>query len=43
MRSRVAAARDRSAFVALRELDLRASELVGVRMRDVYPLTAEEK
>lgn len=32
-------ARDRFAFVALRELGLRASELVGVRMRDVYPLT----
>ena len=31
--------RDRFAFVALRELGLRASELVGVRMRDVYPLT----
>ncbi|MFC5550289.1 tyrosine-type recombinase/integrase [Massilia aerilata] len=32
-------ARDRFAFVALRELGLRASELVGVRMRDVFPLT----
>ena len=32
-------ARDRFAFVALRELGLRASELIGVRMRDVYPLT----
>lgn len=32
-------ARDRFAFVALRELGLRASELVGVRMRDIYPLT----
>lgn len=32
-------ARDRFAFVALRELGLRASELVGVHMRDVYPLT----
>ena len=32
-------ARDRFAFVALRELGLRASELMGVRMRDVYPLT----
>lgn len=32
-------ARDRFAFVALRELGLRASELVGVRMSDVYPLT----
>lgn len=32
-------ARDRFAFVALRELGLRASELVGVRMRDVYALT----
>jgi len=32
-------ARDRFAFVALRELGLRASELVGVCMRDVYPLT----
>jgi len=32
-------ARDRFAFVALRELGLRASELVGVRMRDVYPIT----
>lgn len=32
-------ARDRFAFVALRELGLRASELVGVRMRDVYLLT----
>jgi integrase len=32
-------ARDRFAFVALRALGLRASELVGVRMRDVYALT----
>jgi site-specific recombinase XerD len=32
-------ARDRFAFVALRELGLRASELVGARMRDVYPVT----
>lgn len=32
-------ARDRFAFVALRELGSRASELMGVRMRDVYPLT----
>ena len=32
-------ARDRFAFGALRELGLRASELVGVRMCDVYPLT----
>jgi integrase/recombinase XerC len=32
-------ARDRFAFVALREMGLRASELVGVRMRDVFPLT----
>lgn len=32
-------ARDRFAFVALRELGLRASELVGTRMRDVYALT----
>ncbi|TQK01150.1 tyrosine-type recombinase/integrase [Herbaspirillum sp. SJZ107] len=32
-------ARDQFAFVALRELGLRASELVGARMRDVYPLT----
>jgi site-specific recombinase XerD len=32
-------ARDRFAFVGLREMGLRASELVGVRMRDVYALT----
>lgn len=31
--------RDRFAFVALRELGLRASELVGARMRDIYPVT----
>jgi integrase/recombinase XerC len=32
-------ARDRFAFVILRELGLRASELVGAHMRDIYPLS----